>query len=69
MFSPDEVVVLDLATRMCHDAHELGGELIERLRKHYDDRQIAEILMVAGQAALNNRVGSAARQIFGRGGR
>ena len=66
-FPPDEIVLLDLATRLAHDAHDLGGELIDRVRRHYDDRQIAEILLVAGQASLNNRVGSGARQLFGSG--
>ncbi len=35
-----------------------------RLRRHYDERQMAEILLVAGQANLNNRVGNAAKVLF-----
>lgn len=62
---PNEVIVaLDLATQLCHDSHDVGDELVERLRQHWSDAQIAELLMVAGQANMNNRVGSAARQIF-----
>lgn len=67
-FAEAEVVLLDLATRLCHDSHDLGRELIDRLRKHFDDRQLAEIVLVAGQANMNNRAGSAARQLFGRWG-
>jgi alkylhydroperoxidase family enzyme len=63
-FPAEEIVLLDLATRLAHDSHDLGAELIERLRRHYDDRQLAEIVLVAGQANLNNRVGSSARQLF-----
>jgi alkylhydroperoxidase family enzyme len=66
VFTPEEIVLLELATRLCHDSDDVGEAIIERLRQHWDDAQIAEILMVAGQANMNNRVGSAARQIFGR---
>ena len=57
-------MLLDLATRLCHDAHDLDAELIERLHRYWSDAEIAEVLMVAGQANMNNRVGSAARLIF-----
>ena len=57
-------MLLDLATQLCHDAHDLEPELSERLHRYWSDAEIAEILMVAGQANMNNRVGSAARQIF-----
>jgi alkylhydroperoxidase family enzyme len=56
--------VLQFATRLAHDAHDLGDELLDRLRQHWTDRQIAELLMVAGQANMNNRIGSAAVQLF-----
>ncbi len=64
VFPAAEVTLLDLATRLCHHSHDLDAELIGRLRQHYDDRQIAEVLLVAGQASMNNRVGSAAHQLF-----
>ena len=63
-FKPEEIVALDLATRLCHDSHDLPAELIDRLHRFWSDAEIAEILMVAGQANMNNRVGSAARQVF-----
>ena len=64
VFDPEEIVALDLATRLCHDSHDLGPELIARVKQHYDERQLAELLLIAGQASLNNRVGNAAKQLF-----
>ena len=63
-FAPQEIAILDLADRMIAHADDLGDELIARLREHYDDRQIAEVLLVAGQANMNNRAGEAAKQLF-----
>ncbi len=62
-FPPGEVAALELATRLAHGSHDLGAERIARLREHYDARQLAELLLVAGQANLNNRVGNAAKQL------
>ena len=56
--------MLELATQLSRDPHDLGDELIARLKQHYDDRQVAELLLVAGQAAMNNTVGEAAKQLF-----
>jgi alkylhydroperoxidase family enzyme len=63
-FKPEEIVLLELATQLCHDSHDIPPALIERLHQYWSDAELAEILMVAGQANMNNRVGSAARQIF-----
>jgi alkylhydroperoxidase family enzyme len=63
-FSPAEIAALDLAARLVDHADDLGAELMGRLRQHYDDRQLAELVLVAGQANLNNRVGNAAKQLF-----
>lgn len=63
-FGPAEVAALELATRLAQASHDLGAALVAQLRAHYDDRQIAELLLVAGQAHLNNRVGNAAKQLF-----
>jgi alkylhydroperoxidase family enzyme len=64
IFRPEELVALDLATRLARDSHDLDAQLIARLRHHYDERQLAELLLVAGQANLNNRVGNAAKALF-----
>ena len=63
-FSPAEVAALELATRMCDDADNLGDELIARVKEHYTDQQIAELILVAGQANMNNRTGNAAKQLL-----
>jgi alkylhydroperoxidase family enzyme len=63
-FSPAEVAALELATRMCDDADNLGDDLIARVKEHYDDQQIAELILVAGQANMNNRTGNAAKQLL-----
>ena len=63
-FTAAEVAALDLSTRLAQDSHDLGAELIARLKRHFDDRQLAELLLVAGQANLNNRVGNAAKALF-----
>jgi AhpD family alkylhydroperoxidase len=63
-FTPAEIVLLDLSDRMINNADDLGPELIARLREHYNDGQIAELLLVAGQANMNNRAGEAAKQLF-----
>jgi alkylhydroperoxidase family enzyme len=64
IFSPAEAVALELATRMCDDADKLGPELIARVKEHYSDQQIAELILVAGQANMNNRSGNAAKQLL-----
>ena len=64
IFDPTEVVALELATRMCDDADKLGPELIARVKEHYSDQQIAELILVAGQANMNNRTGNAAKQLL-----
>jgi alkylhydroperoxidase family enzyme len=63
-FSPAEVAALELATRMCDDADNLGAELIARVKEHYSDQQVAELILVAGQANMNNRSGNAAKQLL-----
>lgn len=64
VFEPNVVVALELATRLCHESHDLGEELIERVRQHFTTQQIAELLLVAGQANMYNRAGEGAKQIF-----
>ena len=66
VFSPDEIVVLELADALSGDgSHALDSELAQRLRTAYDEEQLAELILVAGQANLNNRGGNAAKQLLG----
>ena len=43
----------------------LDPALQEELRARFEEREIAELILVAGQANLNNRVGNAAKQLLG----
>lgn len=70
IFTPEQIVALELADRLIAHSDDLGADLMERLRQHYQDVQLAEILLVAGQANMNNRAGEGAMQLFrGREGR
>ena len=70
VFTPEQIVALELADRLIAHSDDLGPDLMERLRAHYQDVQLAEILLVAGQANMNNRAGEGAMQLFrGREGR
>ncbi len=69
-FTPAEIVALELADRLIAHSDDLGAALMERLREQYQDTQLAELLLVAGQANMNNRAGEGAMQLFrGREGR
>lgn len=66
MFTEVELAVLDLADAMSGDStHALDVALVERLRRHFDEVALAELILVAGQANLNNRAGNAAKQLLG----
>ena len=56
---------LELADAMCGDTSEFADELIAELRFHYSEVEIAELILVCGQANLNNRVGNAAKVMLG----
>ncbi|MEM9465175.1 MAG: hypothetical protein AAGA90_07365 [Actinomycetota bacterium] len=48
-------------------SHELSAELVSGLRTHFSEDELAELVLVAGQANLNNRAGNAAKQLLGDG--
>jgi len=50
---------------MCGDTHALDPALVTELRTHFSETELAELVLVAGQANLNNRAGNAAKQLFG----
>jgi len=50
---------------MCGETASLSPELVEELRFHFSEVELAELALVCGQANLNNRVGNAAKQILG----
>ena len=60
---------LRLADALCGPTHALDPELVSDLRTHFTEVELAELILVAGQANLNNRVGNAAKQLLGRADR
>ncbi|MEM9201254.1 MAG: hypothetical protein AAGC53_06325 [Actinomycetota bacterium] len=45
-------------------SHQLTDGLIAGLRTHFTEAERAELILVAGQANLNNRAGNAAKQVL-----
>ena len=66
-FDDRDRVVLRLADAMSGDTSELDPELVADLREHFTEAERAELILVAGQANLNNRAGNAAKQVLGDG--
>lgn len=64
-FDVETVAALRLADAMCGDTHTLDPSLTAELRTHFTAAGLAELILVAGQANLNNRVGNAAKQLLG----
>lgn len=65
-FDERDRVVLRLADAMCGDgSHKLDPELVADLREHFTEVERAELILVAGQANLNNRAGNVAKQVLG----
>lgn len=51
---------------LCGDApHAFDADQIKVLRAHFSEVELAEIILVCGQANLNNRAGNAAKQLLG----
>jgi alkylhydroperoxidase family enzyme len=65
VFAPAELVALRLADAISDDPSTLADGLVAALREHFDETQLAEIILVCGQANLNNRAGNAAKQLLG----
>ena len=57
--------VLRLADAMCGESHTFDAELVTELRAQFTEVELAELILVAGQANLNNRAGNAAKQLLG----
>lgn len=57
--------MLRLADAVSGVSHELDPGLIRELRGLFAEPELAELVLVAGQANLNNRAGNAAKQLLG----
>ncbi len=64
MFGDATTAALELADAMCGPTSELRAELLDELRFHFDEAERAELLLVCGQANLNNRVGNVAKLLL-----
>ena len=65
VFDDQERVVLELADAVAGDSTALDTVLIDELRFHFEEHELAELILVAGQANMNNRAGNAAKQLLG----
>lgn len=65
MFDERSRAVLRLADAVSADSHALDPDLIRELRVLFDEPELAELVLVAGQANLNNLAGNAAKQLLG----
>ena len=65
VFDVEIVAALRLTDAMCAASHSIDPELVVELRAHYTEEELAELILVSGQANLNNRVGNAAKQVLG----
>ncbi len=50
---------------MCGETHAFDAGLVAELRGLFAEVELAELILVAGQANLNNRAGNAAKQLLG----
>lgn len=54
LFTDEEKAAIALSLALTRDAHA-DEELFARVRRHFDDRQIVELVVNIGIANLNNR--------------
>ena len=64
-FDPSTIAALRLADALCGETWDLPAGLVDELRRHFDEPELAELVLVCGQANLNNRAGNAAKQLLG----
>ena len=65
-FDAATVAALSLADAMAGDSsHEIDAALNAELRSHYSEQERGELILLCGQANLNNRAGNAAKQLLG----
>ena len=59
MFEERELVALELADRMAESGHAVSDDLWERLRAHFDEGEVVELVAVIGLFNYFNRVNDA----------
>ena len=65
VFDDKERAVLELADAVAGDSSAIDQLLIDELRFHFTEPELVELILVAGQANLNNRAGNVAKRLLG----
>jgi alkylhydroperoxidase family enzyme len=66
VFDAKTSAALTLADAMTGDAScSIHPALTTALRSHFTEQELGEIILLCGQANLNNRAGNAAKQLLG----
>ena len=61
MFSEKELVALELADRMAESGHAVNDDLWDRLKRHFDEGELVELVSVIGLFNYFNRVNDTLR--------
>jgi len=67
VFSGRERAALRLADAMSGPTHMIDEDILSDAKAQFSENELAELILVCGQANLNNRVGNAAKQLLGNG--
>ena len=67
VFDERSLAAIRLADATSGDSASLDADLVGELRSHFSEIELSELILVAGQANLNNRAGNAAKQLLGDG--
>ena len=65
MFDGRSAAALRLADAMSAETSSLAPELVAELQGAFTEVELVELILVGGQANLNNRAGNAAKQLLG----
>lgn len=65
VYDEPTIAALELADSVSTGSQSIAEELVGRLRAHFDEAALAELIVVIGHANFNNRVGNAAEQVLG----
>lgn len=65
VFDEKHQAVLKLADAVSAESHAIDPSLITLLQANFGEGELAELILVCGQANLNNRAGNAAKQLLG----
>lgn len=65
VFGAGEVAALRLADAMSVGTGDVDDGVVAELRMAFGEVELAELILVCGQANLNNRAGNAAKRLLG----